>query len=409
MKIRINWFSRISHLLFLITVLVAWSFIPSAFGQREMTKTLDKPSITSIKNTQGKILDEIVLTKGARPMIIVVNGRNLHLVKKAQLFGKTRVGHKHVEVKIIEATPTQLTLSLKPVTTTFHGSGYYLQLQDSRENRLADVKTSRFRLQPGPKPIAAKSAPVKKSPARAVQSWRPSRAQARAVKNLSVSNQLQSDTRLQSQLFDQVKKLENAIHDNNRQLKSKEKGAMTQEEIDFIVADIGQIRAELSQTIKNLLKNIAADANPCESEKNDCFQKCSQLTDVEAGTMMWTQMKLLCELSCESAYAQCTMKEMAEQQKQSAKNAQISAKKAKLKNRASAQSTPSVAGPTRVNTAVSTQKATVKATTASRSLPEYTEAWIKYSTAIFNSIHTSATSIRAAMNALVESIANNLR
>ena len=130
----------------LLSLAVLVSLPRLGWSQRQ-ARVMIRPSVDSIEDAKGQKLDDIVLKHGDRPMIIMVKGKNLHLVKRAQLFlGNTRVQKRNVEVKVVEAKPTQLKLSLQVKTATIQGTGYYLKLQDERQNGLANVKASRFSL-----------------------------------------------------------------------------------------------------------------------------------------------------------------------------------------------------------------------------------------------------------------------
>ncbi len=103
--------------------------------------------VNSIQDVNNRVLKTVELRLEDPPSIIVVQGRNLQYVKKAQLFrdGK-RVRHGHVEVRVLEEGSRQLKLSIKMKSTTYRGSGFLLQLQDIKENRLLDTNITQFKL-----------------------------------------------------------------------------------------------------------------------------------------------------------------------------------------------------------------------------------------------------------------------
>ncbi len=147
-----QWKSMITNITVCFLTFVLFT---DAFCQRQVNKALAKPLVTAILDESGAKRDEIVLRHGDQ-VTILAQGRNLHLVKKAQLFQRnTRIPQADAEVKILQVASSQIQLSLQIKTTRFQGSGFYLQLQDTKENQLADTKINRITLTTSPVKVAA--------------------------------------------------------------------------------------------------------------------------------------------------------------------------------------------------------------------------------------------------------------
>ena len=91
-------------------------------------------------------MNDVTLAPGGNEAIIILDGKHMDRVKNAQLFSgridsryQRRIPGREVEVTVVKATSNQLTLSLKAKPGARIAQNYFLQLQDDRQNKVAEI------------------------------------------------------------------------------------------------------------------------------------------------------------------------------------------------------------------------------------------------------------------------------